>query len=47
MSGCGNKLVPINKRWNIAELIEALRAYPRSAISERDHGLKYCELGRV
>ncbi|MGY9038808.1 MAG: 23S rRNA (adenine(2503)-C(2))-methyltransferase RlmN, partial [Rhodobacterales bacterium] len=30
-----NKLVPINKRWNIAELIEALRAYPRVSNSER------------
>ncbi|NKX48653.1 23S rRNA (adenine(2503)-C(2))-methyltransferase RlmN [Rhodobacteraceae bacterium R_SAG8] len=30
-----NKLVPINKRWNIAELIEALRAYPKVNNSER------------
>ncbi|WP_138924745.1 23S rRNA (adenine(2503)-C(2))-methyltransferase RlmN [Sulfitobacter sp. BSw21498] len=30
-----NNLVPINKRWNIAELIEALRAYPRVSNSER------------
>jgi len=30
-----NKLVPINKRWNIAELIEALRAYPKVSNSER------------
>ena len=28
-------LVPINKRWNIAELIEALRAYPKVSNSER------------
>jgi 23S rRNA (adenine2503-C2)-methyltransferase len=27
--------VPINKRWNIAELIEALRAYPKVSNSER------------
>ena len=30
-----NKLVPINKRWNIAELLEALRAYPKLSNSER------------
>lgn len=30
-----NKLVPINKRWNIETLIEALRAYPRVSNSER------------
>ncbi|WP_093916618.1 23S rRNA (adenine(2503)-C(2))-methyltransferase RlmN [Sulfitobacter marinus] len=30
-----NTLVPINKRWNIAELIEALRAYPKVSNSER------------
>ena len=30
-----NKLVPINKLWNIAELIEALRAYPKVSNSER------------
>ncbi|MGB7317605.1 MAG: 23S rRNA (adenine(2503)-C(2))-methyltransferase RlmN [Planktotalea sp.] len=30
-----DKLVPINKRWNIAELLEALRAYPRVSNSER------------
>jgi 23S rRNA (adenine2503-C2)-methyltransferase len=30
-----DKLVPINKRWNIAELVEALRAYPRVSNSER------------
>jgi 23S rRNA (adenine2503-C2)-methyltransferase len=28
-------LVPINKRWNIAELLEALRAYPKVSNSER------------
>ncbi|MEM6323705.1 MAG: 23S rRNA (adenine(2503)-C(2))-methyltransferase RlmN [Pseudomonadota bacterium] len=28
-------LVPINKRWKIAELIEALRSYPRLSNSER------------
>ncbi|MEN8831757.1 MAG: 23S rRNA (adenine(2503)-C(2))-methyltransferase RlmN [Pacificibacter sp.] len=30
-----NKLVPINKRWPIETLIEALRAYPRVSNSER------------
>ena len=30
-----DKLVPINKRWNIAELIEALRVYPKVSNSER------------
>ncbi len=30
-----NKLVPINKRWNIATLLEALRAYPKLSNSER------------
>ena len=30
-----DKLVPINKRWNIAELVEALRAYPKVSNSER------------
>ena len=30
-----NKLVPINKRWNIETLLEALRAYPRGRNSER------------
>ncbi len=30
-----NKLVPINKRWNIAELLDALRAYPKLSNSER------------
>ena len=30
-----DKLVPINKRWNIEELVEALRAYPRVSNSER------------
>lgn len=30
-----DKLVPINKRWNIAELLDALRAYPKVSNSER------------
>ncbi|MBT8474707.1 MAG: 23S rRNA (adenine(2503)-C(2))-methyltransferase RlmN, partial [Alphaproteobacteria bacterium] len=30
-----DKLVPINKRWPIAELVEALRAYPKASNSER------------
>ncbi len=30
-----NRLVPINKRWNIAELLDALRAYPKVSNSER------------
>ncbi len=30
-----DKLVPINKRWNIAELVESLRAYPKVSNSER------------
>lgn len=30
-----DKLVPINKRWNIETLVEALRAYPRVSNSER------------
>ncbi|MBU2957337.1 23S rRNA (adenine(2503)-C(2))-methyltransferase RlmN [Paracoccus sp. 1_MG-2023] len=30
-----NKLVPINKRWNIETLLEALREYPRLTNSER------------
>ena len=30
-----NKLVPINKRWNIEELLGALREYPRISNSER------------
>ena len=30
-----DKLVPINKRWNIEELLEACRAYPRLSNSER------------
>ncbi|UWQ91227.1 23S rRNA (adenine(2503)-C(2))-methyltransferase RlmN [Rhodobacteraceae bacterium M382] len=30
-----DKLVPINKRWNIAALLEVLRAYPRLTNSER------------
>ncbi|MEL7097378.1 MAG: 23S rRNA (adenine(2503)-C(2))-methyltransferase RlmN [Pseudomonadota bacterium] len=30
-----DKLVPINKRWNIEVLLDALRAYPRGRNSER------------
>jgi 23S rRNA (adenine2503-C2)-methyltransferase len=30
-----DRLVPINKKWNIAELLDALRAYPRLSNSER------------
>jgi len=30
-----NKLVPINKRWNIDALLDALRAYPKASNSER------------
>lgn len=30
-----DKLVPINKRWNIAELLEVLKAYPKVSNSER------------
>jgi 23S rRNA (adenine2503-C2)-methyltransferase len=30
-----DKLVPINKRWNIEELLEALKAYPKLSNSER------------
>ena len=30
-----NKLVPINKRWNINQLLQALRDYPRLSNSER------------
>ncbi|NNE89485.1 MAG: 23S rRNA (adenine(2503)-C(2))-methyltransferase RlmN, partial [Silicimonas sp.] len=30
-----NKLVPINKKWPIAELLDALRAYPKLSNSER------------
>ncbi|WP_299907556.1 23S rRNA (adenine(2503)-C(2))-methyltransferase RlmN [uncultured Paracoccus sp.] len=30
-----DKLVPINKRWNIATLLDALRDYPRLSNSER------------
>ncbi|WP_212522718.1 23S rRNA (adenine(2503)-C(2))-methyltransferase RlmN [Actibacterium sp. MT2.3-13A] len=30
-----DKLVPINKRWNIEALLEALRAYPKLSNSER------------
>jgi len=30
-----DRLVPINKRWNIATLLDALRAYPKLSNSER------------
>ncbi len=30
-----DKLVPINKRWDIAELLDALRSYPKVSNSER------------
>ena len=30
-----DKLVPINKRWNIEALLDALRAYPKASNSER------------
>jgi len=30
-----DKLVPINKRWNIEKLLDALRAYPKASNSER------------
>ncbi|MCX7565822.1 23S rRNA (adenine(2503)-C(2))-methyltransferase RlmN [Sulfitobacter sp. F26169L] len=30
-----DKLVPINKKWNIEALLDALRAYPKAANSER------------
>jgi 23S rRNA (adenine2503-C2)-methyltransferase len=30
-----DKLVPINKRWNIETLLDALRAYPKVSNSER------------
>ncbi|MGZ2259780.1 23S rRNA (adenine(2503)-C(2))-methyltransferase RlmN [Roseobacter sp. A03A-229] len=30
-----DRLVPINKRWNIAELLDALRTYPKVSNSER------------
>lgn len=30
-----DKLVPINKRWPLAELLEALKAYPKASNSER------------
>ncbi|MDC1255484.1 23S rRNA (adenine(2503)-C(2))-methyltransferase RlmN [Paracoccaceae bacterium] len=30
-----NKLVPINKRWNIKQLLQALRDYPKLSNSER------------
>ena len=30
-----DKIVPINKKWNIAELLDALRTYPKVSNSER------------
>ncbi len=30
-----DRLVPINKRWNLAALLDALRAYPKASNSER------------
>ncbi|WP_135504123.1 23S rRNA (adenine(2503)-C(2))-methyltransferase RlmN [Roseovarius aestuariivivens] len=30
-----DKLVPINKKWNIATLLDALKAYPKASNSER------------
>ena len=30
-----DKLVPINKKWNIAELLDAMRTYPKVSNSER------------
>ncbi len=30
-----DKLVPINKKWPLADLLDALRAYPKSSNSER------------
>ncbi|MGV6840617.1 MAG: 23S rRNA (adenine(2503)-C(2))-methyltransferase RlmN [Planktomarina sp.] len=30
-----DKLVPINKKWNIEKLLEALKAYPKASNSER------------
>ncbi|NBD31048.1 MAG: 23S rRNA (adenine(2503)-C(2))-methyltransferase RlmN [Alphaproteobacteria bacterium] len=30
-----DKLVPINRKWNIAALLEALKAYPKASNSER------------
>ncbi|MGK7651152.1 23S rRNA (adenine(2503)-C(2))-methyltransferase RlmN [Roseovarius sp. B08] len=30
-----DKLVPINRKWNIAALLDALRAYPKASNSER------------
>ncbi|MFD3188795.1 23S rRNA (adenine(2503)-C(2))-methyltransferase RlmN [Sedimentitalea sp. HM32M-2] len=30
-----DRLVPINKRWNIAQLLDALRSYPKVSNSER------------
>ena len=41
-----DKLVPINKRWNIEALLEALRAYPRLSNSERIT-FEYVMLDRV
>lgn len=41
-----DKLVPINKRWNIDALIEALRAYPKASNSERIT-FEYVMLDRV
>ncbi len=33
--GVRDRLVPINKRWNIATLLDALRTYPKASNSER------------
>ncbi|MVO15548.1 23S rRNA (adenine(2503)-C(2))-methyltransferase RlmN [Parasedimentitalea huanghaiensis] len=41
-----DKLVPINKKWNIDALLEALRAYPRLSNSERIT-FEYVMLDRV
>ena len=41
-----DKLVPINKKWNIEALLEALRAYPRLSNSERIT-FEYVMLDRV
>ncbi len=30
-----DRLVPINRKWNIATLLDALRAYPKASNSER------------
>ena len=32
-----DQLVPINKKWNIATLLDALRDYPGLSNSETDH----------